>query len=144
MSLENFDEMIWHNSKGVDGFLTKKWKYWDLVKFIVGYEIWNPNAVEVAKVQYTTPQVLRMFGFPVERPGIHPIPRGTPGAEWAVTLPDYLANEIKNRWNDQVLIGPGNIFGLYSCKYGLIKDGISEVFVRVDSSEILVYLMKKS
>jgi len=115
-----------------------------LVKFIAGYERWNPNVPEIDEVQYITPQVLRMFGFPVERLLIHPTPPHVAGGEWAVTLYDYLANEIKNRWNDQVLIGPGNIFGLYSCKYGLIKDGISKVFVWVGPSEIRIYLMKKS
>jgi len=54
---------------------------------------------EIDEVQYITPQVLRMFGFPVERLLIHPTPPGAAGGEWAVTLPDYLANEIKNRWN---------------------------------------------
>jgi len=134
----------WYNElNGLDQYLIKNWRYWDLVKFIAGYERWNPNAVEVFEIQYITPQVLRMFGFPIERLGINPTPKGAGGREWAVTLPDYLANEIKNRWDNQVLIGPGNIFGLHSCKYGLIKDGISKVFVRVDSSQILVYLMKK-
>ena len=129
---------------GLDQYLTKNWSYWDLVKAIASYERWNPNVTEADEVQYITPQVLKMFGFPVERLGISPMPLGTPGAEWAVSLPDYIANEAKNKWDNRLLIGPGNIFGLYSCKYGLTKDGISNVFLRVGPSEIKIYLMKES
>jgi len=126
---------------GLDQYLTKNWQYWDLVKAIASYERWNPNVTEANTDQYITPQVLRMFGFPVERLGV-----GYPWdyAEWSVTLPYHLANEIKSKWGNQVLIGPGNIFGLYSCKYGLTKDGISNVFLRVGPSEIKIYLMKES
>lgn len=49
---------------GLDQYLTKNWKYWGLVKFIVGYERWNPNVTEAMEINYITPDVLRRFGFP--------------------------------------------------------------------------------
>jgi hypothetical protein len=53
---------------GIDQYLTKNWKYWDLVKFIAGYERWNvvnyPPATEEVGIYYFIPQTLRAFGFP--------------------------------------------------------------------------------
>ncbi len=146
-TMKQLEEIIEsQNVLGIIQYLTLNWPYWDLVKFIAGYERWNPKVTESNEVQYITPQVLKIFGFPIERLGIDPMPLGTPGAEWAITLPDYLINGIyKSNWKNKVLIGPGNTFGLYSCKDGLIKDYVSKIFLRIaDISKNLVYIMKKS
>ena len=47
--------------------------------------------------------------------------------------------------DSKISIGPGNTFGLYSCKEGLIKDEIKEisVYIRKSETEKFVYLMKK-
>jgi hypothetical protein len=47
-------------SPGCDEYLTKNWKYWDLVKFILGHERWNvgnyPPADEGVGIVYFIPQ----------------------------------------------------------------------------------------
>ena len=139
---------------GLDQFLTKNWKYWDLVKFIVGYERWNPKVGESEGIQYTIPGVLRMTGFPTCIIGIKPAPLGTPGGEWAISLPPYIVEETNKEFpNSNILLGPGYSFGLHSCKDGLIKErgidllhqkierGILEVYERVGDNK--VYLMKR-
>jgi len=142
------------NYNGLDQYLTKNWKYWDLVKFIVGYERWNPNVTEIMGINYVTPDVLRIFGFPNWNIGIKPIPLGTPGAEWAICLPQYIVNDLMNKFPD-VLLGPGNLFGLHCCKKGLIAergtdiyhnpitDGIKYVYLVIDHSKGPIYLMKR-
>ncbi|MBO3798072.1 MAG: hypothetical protein JTT13_04325 [Candidatus Brockarchaeota archaeon] len=47
------------NQNGLDQFLTRNWKYWDLVKFIIGYERWNPKggAHEAEGIAYIMPAV---------------------------------------------------------------------------------------
>jgi hypothetical protein len=123
--VENFD--------GVDQYITKNWKYWDLVKFVMGYEGWRylsaPNMVEEElAINYIIPQTLKAFGFPAYWVEIEPTPIGAGRYEWVVSLPDYIANKLKGEFNDKIIIGPANGFGSYLCKDGLIKDGISEIF----------------
>jgi len=48
--------------------------------------------------------------------------------EGVVSLPDNVANELKSEFGDKIIIGPGNGFGLYLCKDGLLKDGIKEIY----------------
>lgn len=128
-------ENAWNNIKnlnGVDQYITKNWKYWDLVKFVMGYERWNksnfPGMYEDYTVNYTIPQTLKAFGFPTYFGGIEPAPIGAGVYEWVVSLPDYIANKLKSEFNDKIAIGPASGFGLYLCKDGLIKDRISEIF----------------
>jgi hypothetical protein len=128
-------ENVWNKIKdlnGVDQYITKNWKYWDLVKFAMGYERWNaanfPGMYERYTINYTIPQTLRAFGFPAYWVRIEPTPIGAENYEWVVSLPDYIANKLKSEFNDEIIIGPANGFGLYLCKDGLIKDGINEIF----------------
>jgi len=128
-------ENLWNRIKdlnGVDQFLTKNWKYWNLVKFIVGYERWKyrnvPNMREIHTINYTIPQTLRAFGFPTYFVHIEPVPNGVPSYEWVISLPDYVAEELRSEFGDKIIIGPANGFGLYLCKEGLLKDGIKEIF----------------
>jgi hypothetical protein len=79
-------------------------------------------------VDYTIPQTLKAFGFPTYFGRIEPAPIGAGNYEWVVSLPDYIANKLKSEFNDKIIIGPANGFGLYFSKDGLIKDGISEIF----------------
>ncbi|MCS7367687.1 MAG: hypothetical protein NDF52_07400, partial [archaeon YNP-WB-062] len=120
------------NHNGVDQYITKNWKYWDLVKFAMGYERWNktnfPGMYERYTINYTIPQTLKAFGFPDYWVRIEPTPEGAANYEWVASLPDYIANKLKSEFNDKVIIGPANGFGLYLCKEGMIKDGISEIF----------------
>jgi hypothetical protein len=126
-------ENAWNNIKdlnGIDQYITKNWKYWDLVKFVAGYERWNPVPLmlERDQVNYGIPQALKAFGFPVYWVEIIPTPGGAEPYEWVVSLPDYVANKLRDVFNDKIIIGPANGFGLYLCRDGLIRDGIGEIF----------------
>jgi hypothetical protein len=119
------------NFNGVDQYITKNWKYWDLVKFVMGYERWKyttvPNMIERHTINYSIPQILKAFGFPAYWVRIEPTPEGAAYYEWVVSLPDYITNKLKSEFNDKIIIGPANGFGLYLCKDVMIKDGISEI-----------------
>jgi len=121
------------NYNGVDQYITKNWKYWDLAKFAMGYERWRniyvPNmSAEEFGINYTIPQTLKAFGFPTYWVRIEPTPIGAANYEWVVSLPDYISNKLKSAFNGKIIIGAANGFGLYLCKDGIIKDGISEIF----------------
>jgi len=117
---------------GIDQFITKNSKSWHLMKFVVGYEDWRPWVVkrmfEPYIINYTRPQVLKAFGFPIHFVLIYPAPAGAAGYEWVVSLPDYVAESLKSKFGDKIIIGLGNGFGLYLCKDGLLKDGIKQIF----------------
>ena len=129
-------ENVWNNIKdlnGVDQYITKNWKYWDLVKCVMGYERWRSSYIhhwgaERFGINYIIPQTLKAFGFPTYWVEIEPTPEGAAYYEWVVSLPDYIANKLKSEFNDKIAIGSANGFGLYLCKDGMIKDGISEIF----------------
>jgi hypothetical protein len=143
------------NQNGLNQFLTKNWKYWDLVKFIVGYERWNPIDVgEIEKINCIMPEVLKMFGFSVSHINIEPTPLGAANREWAVGLPPYIVKSINENFpNTCILFGPGYTFGLYSMGDGLLKErgidsyhnpitnGIKEVYTMFGDKSI--YLMKR-
>ena len=118
------------NHNGVDQYITKNWKYWDLVKFVAGYERLHhvPSMLEEHEGNYITPQTLKAFGFPVYWVRIEPNPPGSANYEWVVSLPDYVASKLKSEFNDEIAVGPANGFGLYLCIDGLIKDGLKEIF----------------
>ena len=117
--------------KGIDQYLTKNWKYWDLVKFIAGYERWNvgnyPPAIEEDGINYLIPQTLQAFGSPVYFVHINPTPKGAAQYEWAVSLPYYVASRMKNEFGEKILTGPAKGFGLYLVKDGIVEDGIKEL-----------------
>jgi len=145
---------------GLDQFLTKNWKFWDLVKSIVAYERFKSgeHGGETEGIGYVIPEVLRMFGFPTYGLGINPLPLGTIG-EWTVSLPPHVAKGMKEQFsNSNILLGPSYSFGLYSCGDGLvkergidiyhnpIKDGIKEVYevlISPSAGGKLIYLMKR-
>jgi len=127
---------VWESIKdlnGVDQYITKNWKCWDLVKFVMGYERWRSSYIhhwgaENFGINYLIPQTLKAFGFPAYWVEIEPTPEGAAYYEWVVSVPDYIANKLKSEFNDKIIIGSANGFGLYLCKDGLIKDGINEIF----------------
>ncbi len=144
------------DNNGLDGYLTRNWKYWDLVKFIIGYERWNPKggAHEIEGIAYIMPAVLRMAGFPNYCLVISPTPLGASGIEWAVALPPYMVEAMKREFpNSNILFGPGYTFGLFSCADGLIKErGIDDLHKPIENGitkvwqwigDKRVYLMKR-
>jgi hypothetical protein len=137
--IRNYPDEFWSNPQkyvenfsGIDQYVTKNWKHWDLVKFVMGYERWHNTTIrgcyEIDETNYFIPQTLKDFGFPVYWVRIEPTPEGAANYEWVVSLPDYIVNKLKSEFNDKIIIGPANGFGLYLCKDGMIKDGISEIF----------------
>ncbi|MGC8832044.1 MAG: hypothetical protein ACP5PQ_05640 [Thermoproteota archaeon] len=146
--IENYySNEIWEHIKdynGLDQYLTKNWKYWDLVKVIAGYERWNPKGyMEINSIGYLIPQTLQMFGYPTSFINQDYSPPGAIGYEWAVSLPDCIANKMKEDFNEKIVLGAGNLFGLYSCKDGLIKDGATQILVDIPYEDVRIYLMKK-
>ncbi|MEM2981208.1 MAG: hypothetical protein QW385_07605 [Thermoproteota archaeon] len=142
------------DNNGLDQFLTRNWKYWDLVKFIIGYERWNRAASEVEDIPFIMPAVLRMAGFPNYCLVISPTPLGASGIEWAVALPPHMVEAMKREFpNSNILFGPGYTFGLFSCADGLIKErGIDDLYKPIENGitkvfqwlgDKRVYLMKR-
>jgi hypothetical protein len=118
------------NINGITQYLKKNWKYWDLVKFIAGYERWNPNGgTEENGIAYLIPQTLKAFGFPEIHITIDPEPLGASGSEWSVSLPKYVSDSLKNDFpGSKILFGPGNTLGLYSCGDALSKELLVNLF----------------
>jgi hypothetical protein len=152
-----YGNMEWLQSKnGIDQFLTNNWKPWDLIKFIYAYERYNDEWIEEwIMYRYGLPIAFKAFGIPHGAPHETWLPgivadsyklREVPPAEWSVTLPDYVVSNLKSKFPDTV-IGYGNYFGLYSCKDGLIKDGLklNETFPILQWIRDVkhIYLMKK-
>jgi hypothetical protein len=119
------------NYNGVDQYLTKEWNSWRLIKFIIGYNVVSGDYVEIDKYRHGYPLAFRAFGIPegalkqTYHPGIyrnwtHDLVH-TPIGEWAVCLPDHIAEKLKDKKED-IVLGYGNYFGLYSLKDGLLKD----------------------
>jgi len=137
---------------GIDQYLTKNWKYFDIAKFVAGYERWNvgnyPPASETEGINYLIPQTLRAFGFPVYWITQDHSPPGAIGYEWAISLPQYVEDNVRKEFGDKIVFGPANLFGLYACKEGLIKDGATEILVALYAPKnypyeaVRIYLMK--
>jgi len=96
----------------------------------MGYERWKdtPERLERDSINYMMPQSLRAFGFPTYYVYINPTPIGATAYEWAVSIPDYIAEILKSKFGDDIIIGPANGFGLHLCEDGLLKDRIEEIF----------------
>jgi len=141
---------------GIDQFLTKTWKPWDLIKFIYGYESFKAGdwGGEWETYRYGLPLAFKAFGIPYGAtrgtiiPGLYTNPdpylinAGAPTVDWAVTLPDKVVDNLKNNFHG-IIIGYGNYFGLHSCKDGLIKDssGVNSIYQHIRGKT--VYLWKK-
>jgi hypothetical protein len=119
------------NYNGVDQYLTKEWNSWRLIKFIIGYNWARGDYVEIDTYRHGYPLDFRAFGIPegalkqtydpaIIRNWTYDLV-GTKIGEWAVCLPDHIAEKLKDK-NEDIVLGYGNYFGLYSLKDGLLKD----------------------
>jgi len=145
---DNFIELV-NQRNGIDQHLTKNWKYFDIAKFAAGYERWNPKVPEIEGINDLIPQTLKAFGFPVYWITQDHSPPGAIGYEWAISLPQYVEDNMRKEFGDKIVFGPANLFGLYACKEGLIKDGATEILVALYAPKnypyeaVRIYLMKK-
>ena len=129
---------------GIDQLLSKNYPKWDLIKFIYGYErcYCGRYGGEAELYFYILPLVYKAFGIPYGEIGIEPVPFGTID-EWAVFLPDNIIQLLKQNFGN-IAIGYGNLIGLYSCKDGLEKDGIKELYQGWGGVRKILYLWSKS
>jgi len=142
------------NEALIDSYLTKEWNSWRLIKFIIGYNIASKDYIEPDDYTHGYPLAFRAFGIPegaskyIADPGIGRNWSGdlihTPSTEWAVCLPDHIAEKLKYNFKDKdIVLGYGNYFGLYSFKDGLLKD--SPYFWRLNQrirDKIIILWMK--
>jgi hypothetical protein len=126
------ESYMWmENHALIDSYLTKEWNSWRLIKFIIGYNWASEEYVEADTYSHGYPLGFRAFGIPhgalkqTYDPGIYrnwaPNLSTAPIGEWAVCLPDHIAEKLKDK-NKDIVLGYGNYFGLYSFKDGLLKD----------------------
>ncbi|MEM4841588.1 MAG: hypothetical protein QXG80_02550 [Nanopusillaceae archaeon] len=118
-----------------DKFLKENWDKWDLIRFIKGatrYEYYTLNIPgflldEGETYTYGYDLTFKSFGIPLSWIGGRPYIFGTSAAEWAVPLPTNIAEKLKERFRDRIVLAPGNFISLYSAVGGAEKDGIREV-----------------
>ena len=138
---------------GIDQFLLKNWKYWNLIHQVIGYlygfyivgPIWE-GELETNVIQFFSPESLRAFGFPSQLISIYPLfqMKNRVGNEWATSFPDYIIEKLKEKFGENIVIGPGNLFGVFCSKEGLVKDGIKRIYLNLlgDETQGTIYLMK--
>jgi len=123
------------NINGVTQFLKKNWKYWDLVKFIYGYERWKSDCWggEWESYKYGLPIAFKAFGIPSGTAehganfGINNEPyllnQESGLSEWGVTLPDNVIKQLKDSFlNYTIVTDYANRVSLLSLLDGLLKD----------------------
>lgn len=135
---DDFDEIFRTRDNAIHQALDKSWKYWDLTKFIFSYES-GKYPTEGDMYIFGLPLVYKAFGIPYGSMSIQPYPLGT-GPEWSVSIPKNIATLLESF--GEVKLGYGNRLGLYSCIYGLEKDGIEELLEGIRTRSI--YLWKKN
>jgi len=152
-----YGNVEWLKSRnGIDQFLTKNWKPWDLVKFVYSYESFKSGdwGGEWEMYRHGLPLAFKAFGIPHGArpyslgeglripPNTELINKGAPPVEWAVSIPDYVVAKLKQNFPaSDIVIGYGNYFSLFSCKDGLGKDGAQGIYQLIRDKE--VYLWKK-
>jgi len=156
-TMDEFKQIIEDtNINGINQFLKKVWKYWDLVKFIYGYESGMSGnwSSEWEMYRFGLPIAFKAFGIPhgarpyglgeglMIPPNRDLIYAGAPSVEWSVSLPDSVVDSLKQSFsNSNIVIGYGNYFGLYSCKDGLERDGATGIYQKI--RDMNVYFWKK-
>jgi hypothetical protein len=118
------------NGNGIDQFLEKNWKYWDLIKFIYGYGVCNFGGDNMKYDNLYLPIAMKAFGIPHSNRGVYSqhyanIPSGyCAGLEDIIFgLPDYVLEPLKQGKYKEVLILPGNGFScIGSPLYGIKQD----------------------
>jgi len=119
---------------GVDQFLQKHWKYWQLADDIWG--ITCENYSEWGTIQYS---LLRTAGFPTWGLPSSPVPDGT-GTEYAISLPPKVAADLKAAF-PRISLGTDYSVGVGSCLDGLQADGVRQVWERFGADN--AYRMNK-
>jgi hypothetical protein len=108
--------------------------------------------LEIDLYKHGYPLAFRAFGIPAGvsklgdfAPGISrnwtPDLTSTSTLEWAVCLPDHIAEKLKDK-NKDIVLGYGNYFGLYSFKDGLLKDSpyFKDVAQRIRDKVIILWM----
>jgi hypothetical protein len=118
------------NGNGIDQFLEKNWKYWDLIKFIYGYGVCNFGGDNMKYDNLYLPIAMKAFGIPHSNRGVYHESyvngscRFVAGPEDIIFgLPDYVLEPLKQGKYGEVLILPGNGFScIGSPLYGIKQD----------------------
>jgi hypothetical protein len=127
---------------GIDQSLLTNWKYWNLTKFIIGYERYNFPGGEAEMYTFGLPLAYKAFGIPYGVTYAEPTPIGAIGGEWSVAIPKYTINNINQILPiSKILIGYGNLISLNSSLDGLEKDDHEEVYQLLRWK--LIYLWEK-
>ncbi|MEM2588148.1 MAG: hypothetical protein QXV23_07620, partial [Candidatus Bathyarchaeia archaeon] len=119
-----------------DKFLKENWDEWDLIRFIKGatrYEYYTLNIPgffldEGDTYSYGYPLTFKSLGIPLAYMYYDPYIIGTSRDEWAVPLPNNIAEKLVNQFKDRIVLAPGNFISLYSAVDGAEKDGIKEIY----------------
>jgi hypothetical protein len=113
------------NGNGIDQFLEKNWKYWDLIKFIHGYGVYNFGDSMKYRNLYLS-IAMKAFGIPYSNHGVYyELREGYAVAleDIIFGLPDYILEPLKQGKYEEVLILPGNGFScIGSPLYGIKQD----------------------
>jgi len=144
------------NINGITQFLKKVWKYWDLVKFIYGYESGKSQdwGGEWEMYRFGLPIAFKAFGIPSGTAehganfGINSDPylinQGAPGSEWGVTLPDNVIKQLKDSFPNYIIVTDyANRVSLLSLLDGLLKDSNGVNWIATVIRDKTVYLWKK-
>jgi len=111
------------NNSGVEGYLNRNWEYWDLVRFIIGYERGTLGHGGEHLGMIIRDSILRMAGFPTYTLIITPRPMGTAGGEVTICLPPTVYKDLREQYpNANILFGSGYDIGPYSMGNGLVKE----------------------
>jgi len=152
-SIEIFKEATRKNGRGVSNVIFNEWDAGELALFIHSYERGEDGEGEVETYIYGIPLGYKAFGIPDRK--LYGRPRklfnpdgplfGTGGDEWTITLPDNVIKAIRQRVPGKIVVGYGNMVGLYSCVDGLERDGVEGVVdgVKDKTNYKIAYIWKK-
>ena len=112
----------------------------DKIIFLLGYARQDSWGGDTWVTYYGAPTMLGIFLIPHSRMGVGPRPPGTLD-DWTISIPYSTLKKVYEKFsNSLILIGPGNMLGIYSGGNGLIKDGINMAAQAI--GDYLIYLMK--
>jgi hypothetical protein len=150
--MRNYDNWEYEVSKheGINQFLSKNWKPWDLVKFIYGYERFAFPGGEWEMYAYGLPLAYKAFGIPLGQMG----GSGTSGnlggpsnyshREFAIYgIPQTVIDVLRAQKSlGRIAIGYGNGISMMSCIDGFEKDTGYAIYHGIRNIPI-IYLWKK-
>jgi len=146
-----YGNVEWLKSRnGIDQFLTKNWKPWDLVKFIYGYERFAFPGGEWEMYAYGLPLAYKAFGIPLGQMGGFGTSGnlGGPGnyshGEFAIYgIPQAVIDALRAQKSlGRIAIGYGNGISMMSCIDGFEKDTGYEIYHGIRNIP-KIYLWKK-